>query len=122
MKSANAPTTNNELKQMFALWDAESKDGKTAYYTGKSNDGKIRLVAFINSQKKNPKQPDIDIYEQPEKGKKAENQVASLWENTSKAGKRYLSGSTNENEKIIAFYNDDTQGGKYPSIRAYYKD
>lgn len=124
MKSVTAKNTkiNNDLKECFALWEQTSKDGKTEYLTGKTSDDKpMRLIAFYNGVKKNPKQPDITVYEKVEKGKEA-NQVASLWENTSKSGKAYLSGSTNDNEKIIAFYNDNTQDGKYPYIRAYYKD
>ena len=124
MKSVTAKNTkvNNDLKEAFALWEQTSKDKKTEYLTGKTSDDKpMRLVAFYNPVKKNPNQPDITVYEKVEKGKEA-NQVASLWENTSKAGKAYLSGNTNDNEKIIGFYNDNTQDGKYPYIRVYYKD
>ncbi|MBO7694230.1 MAG: hypothetical protein J6T10_16550 [Methanobrevibacter sp.] len=124
MKSVTAkPTTKstNDLKECLALWNQTSKDKKTNYFTGKTSDGSMRLVAFINTVKTNPKQPDITIYEKVEKGKEA-NQVALLWENTSKSGKRYLSGSTNDNEKIIGFFNENTQNDKYPAIRVYYKD
>lgn len=125
MKSVTAkPATNNksELKEAFALWNQESKDGKTEYLTGKTSDDQpLRLVAFYNSVKKNPKQPDITVYEKVEKGKER-NQVASLWESTSKSGKTYLTGSTNDNEKLVGFYNDNTQNGKYPMIRVYFKD
>ena len=110
---------NQDLKEAFALW--EKKKGEYLYYSGKtSGDESINLVAFIVKDKKNPKQPDIQIYEQAEKGAE-KREVATLWKNTSKAGKDYYSGFTNEKEKIIAFINEDTKGGKYPSIRAYYK-
>ena len=116
-------STNNskqELKECFALW--ENKKGDKLYYTGKtSGDKPVRLVAFINEVKKNPNQPDINVYEQAEKGKK-KNQVASLWENKSKAGKPYLGGEDNEKNKLVGFFNDNTQDGKYPSIRVYYSD
>ena len=99
----------------------EKKKGEYLYYSGKtSGDESINLVAFIVKDKKNPKQPDIQIYEQAEKGAE-KREVATLWKNTSKAGKDYYSGFTNEKEKLIAFINADTKGGKYPSIRAYYK-
>lgn len=115
-------TTNNKsnLEEVFALW--ENKKGNTVYYTGKtSGDKPIRIVAFINAIKKNPNQPDIQVYEQTEKGKE-KPQIASLWENKSKAGKTYLSGQDNEKKKIVGFFNDNTKEGKYPAIRVYYSD
>lgn len=125
MQSVKAKATTNtksELKEAFALWKQVAKDGKTTYLTGKTSDDQpMRLVAYYNSVKKNPKQPDITVYEKVEKGKDR-NQVASLWETTSKSGKKYMTGSTNDNEKLVAFYNVNTQDGKYPTIRVYYKD
>ena len=113
-------TKKSQLEEVFALW--ENKKGNTLYYTGKtSGDNPIRLVAFVNEVKKNPNQPDIQVYEQVEKGEE-KPQVASLWENNSKAGKQYLSGQDNEKKKLVGFFNDNTQGGKYPSIRVYYSD
>lgn len=113
-------TKKFQLEEVFALW--ESKKGDKVYYTGKTAGEKsIRLVAFINEVKKNPNQPDIQVYEQVEKGKE-KPQVASLWENKSKAGKQYLSGQDNEKKKLVGFFNDNTQSGKYPSIRVYYSD
>ena len=122
MKTSNnkTTTTNSDLKECFALW--ENSKGNMVYYTGKTaGDKPIRLVAFINTVKKNPNQPDIQVYEQAEKGKE-KNQVASLWENKSKAGKPYLGGEDNEKQKLVGFFNDKTQGGKYPAIRVYYSD
>lgn len=115
-------TNNNksELKECLALW--ENKKSDKLYYTGKtSGDKPVRLVAFVNVVKKNPNQPDIQIYEQADKGQE-KTQVASLWENKSKAGKIYLGGEDNEKKKLVGFYNDNTQDGKYPSIRVYYSD
>lgn len=117
-------TTNNksktELKECFALW--ENTKGDKVYYTGKTSDKTpVRLVAFINSVKKNPNQPDIQVYEQAEKGVE-KTQVASLWENKSKAGKSFLGGQDNEKNKLVGFFNEDTKGGKYPAIRVYYSD
>lgn len=113
-------TQKETLKEAFALW--ENKKGDNVYYTGKtSEEDSIRLVAFKVTEKKNPKQPDLQVYEQVEKGKE-KPQVASLWLNKSKAGKVYYSGTSNENEKLVAFINDDTQNGKYPTIRVYYSN
>lgn len=117
-KSTNK-NINKDLEEAFALW--ERKKGDNVYYSGKtSGDEAISIVAFVNNDKKNPKQPDINIYEQSEKGAE-KKELATLWKNESKAGKLYYSGYTNEKEKIIAFINADTKDGKYPSIRAYYK-
>ena len=115
MKTSN---TKSDLQEAFALWEA--KKSEKTYYTGKTSDEKpVRLVAFINEVKKNPNQPDIQVYEQAEKGQE-KTQVASLWENTSKAGKQYLSGQDNEKKKLVGFFNKDTKDGKYPTIRVYY--
>ena len=113
-------TTKQELKECFALW--ENNKGKLIYYTGKtSGDNPVRLVAFVNEVKKNPNQPDIQVYEQAEKGQE-KTQVASLWENKSKAGKTYLGGEDNEKNKLVGFWNEKTQNGKYPTIRVYYSE
>lgn len=123
MKSVNSKETEKkELKEAFALW--QNKKGEIVYYTGKTADEKnpIRLVAFYNTVKKNPNAPDLVVYESADKDSKEQrNVIASLWESTSKAGKQYFTGSTNEKEKIVAFVNGDTQDGKYPAIRAYFK-
>lgn len=119
MKTSITNSKSN-LKECFALW--ENKKGDKVYYTGKtSGDKPVRLVAFINEVKKNPNQPDIQVYEQAEKGQE-KTQVASLWENKSKAGKSYLGGEDNEKTKLVGFFNDKTQDGKYPAIRVYYSD
>lgn len=120
MKTSSNTNTKSNLEEVFALWEA--KKGNKVYYTGKtSGDKPIRLVAFVNEIKKNPNQPDIQVYEQAEKGQK-KTQVASLWENKSKAGKAYLGGQDNEKKKLVGFFNDKTGDGKYPSIRVYYSE
>lgn len=103
----------SKLEEAFALW----MSAKGNYYTGKTTKG-VRLVAFINNIKKNPNQPDIQVYEQADKGQE-KNQVASLWENVSKSGKNYLRGQDSGKRKLVGFYNDNTQNGKYPAIRVY---
>ena len=113
-------TKKSDLQEVFALW--ENKKGDTTYYTGKTaGDKGVRIVAFVNTTKKNPNQPDIQVYEQVEKGQE-KPQVASLWENKSKAGKLYFSGQDNEGKKLVGFLNEETKEGKYPSIRVYYSD
>lgn len=110
----------SELKEAFALW--ENKKGDTLYYTGKTaGNSPVRLVAFINTVKKNPNQPDIQVYEQADKGQE-KTQVASLWNNKSKAGNEYYGGQDNEGQKLVGFNNKDTKDGKYPSIRVYFSE
>lgn len=112
---------NSDLREAFALW--EKKKGDRVYYTGKTaGDDPINLVAFVNTDKKTEKQPDVNIYESGKFEDKKPNELASLWKHTSKAGKDYYSGYTNDKEKLIAFINGNTAEGKYPAIRVYYKD
>ena len=120
MKTSTTNNKKSNLEEVFALW--ENKKGNKVYYTGKTTGEKpIRIVAFINEVKKNPNMPDIQVYEQVEKGKK-KPQLASLWENKSKAGKQYLAGQDNEKKKLVGFFNEDTQNGKYPAIRVYFSE
>lgn len=120
MKTSSTKSNKSELTEVFALW--ENKKGSSVYYTGKTaGDQPIRIVAFVNTTKKNPNQPDIQVYEQVEKGEE-KPQIASLWLNKSKSGKMYYGGQDNENKKIVGFINEKTEDGKYPSIRVYYSD
>lgn len=123
MKTSSETTTkniNSDLKEAFALW--EKKKGDKVYYSGKTaGDKPVNIVAFINTVKKNPNQPDINIYESKDKCEERV-ELASLWQHKSKAGKLYYSGYTNEKENLLAFINGNTQDGKYPSIRVYYKE
>ena len=117
-KSAQA-TNNKDLKEAFALW--EKKGAKGVYYSGKTSDPEsVNIVGFITTEKKNEKQPDLRVYVSSEKDEE-KVELAVLWKQESKAGKTYYSGYTNEKEKLIAFINGDTKGGKYPTIRVYFK-
>lgn len=119
--------TNNErgeeLKEAFVLWNHTSK-GNTNYLSGKAIDPKgvsdFNVIGFFNTNKKNPKEPDVRIYSLTDEGKQ-DSEVADLWESVSKNEKRYLTGSTNEKEKLIAFYGNNNEE-KRPYIRAYYKN
>lgn len=120
----NAQKTEEKLNEAFALW--ENKKGELVYYSGKTSEGEgsfpTRLVAFINTVKKNPNSPDITVYISGEKdSKEPRKEFASLWQATSKAGKTYYNGNTSDKKKLVAFVNGNTQEGKYPAIRAYFK-
>lgn len=104
--TVNETKSNNERKEMieaFALWLHDSKSGKEYLSGFTSKDlGKARLVGYFNSMKKNPKEPDIRVYTLNEEGKQ-DKEIASLWQNESKNKKLYLSGSSDEKEKLVRF-------------------
>lgn len=109
------------LTEAFVLWKNESKN-KVEYLSGRLSDegSNVKLVGYFNTRKKNPKEPDIRIYDIDSDGSQG-IEVCSLWENISKGEKRYLTGTTNDQEKIIAFYNNLEENPNRPYIRAYYK-
>ena len=123
IKEKEIKKEETKLEEAFVLWKHESKSGVT-YLSGNTPNDKgtsLSLVGFYNTKKKNPKEPDIRIYSQDDEGKQ-DKEVCSLWENTSKSGNKYLSGSTDDNESIVAFYNEIDENSKIPYIRAYYKE
>ena len=112
-----------KLQEAFVLWKNKSKSGND-YLKGSTptdKDGKkTGLIAYFNSNKKNPKEPDIRVYSLVDGEQDIE--VASLWESVSEGkGTRYLTGTTNDKEKLVAFYGKENQEMR-PYIRAYYKE
>lgn len=103
------------LDEVFSLWKKQSKDGKD-YLTGTTKDG-ARIIGFINDKKDNT--PKVRIYSTKEDGSR-EEEIIALWESISKQDNLYLSGLTNENEKIIAFYSNNKENNR-PYIKGYYK-
>ena len=111
-----------ELEEAFVLWRNEAKSGASYLkgYTPESVMGGVRLVGYFNSKKRNPKEPDIRVYTLDSEGKQ-DKEVCSLWENVSKTGNQYLTGTTDDKEKIIGFYENYDKGSNRPYIRAYFK-
>ena len=113
---------NEVLRESFVLWkNISSKNNE--YLSGIATDdpsNTFKLIGYFNTNKKNPKEPDIRIYSLNDEGKQ-DSEVASLWESVSKNNNRYLTGTTNEKEHLIAFYGN-TEDEKRPYIRAYYKN
>ena len=107
-----------DLQECFTLWIQESKNG-VKYMSG-YDFNKNRIVAFFN-KKANDKQPSIRIYDVNEEGKIGKEELITLWDEVFKSGKSGLSGYTNENEGIIAFYNSDETETKRPYIIGYFK-
>lgn len=111
--------TEFTMKQVFAMWLKKSKSGKQ-YFSGKSADGKY-LVGFLNGKKKNPKEPDVRIYEQVKEGEE-QKEYCSLWMNVSKNEKKYLSGKVGD-VKVVGFINQKaTADGKQPYFSIYESD
>ena len=108
-----------ELTEAFALWLHKSKNGNE-YLSGSSDEsiGNARLVGYFNTMKKNPKEPDIRIYTLDPEGHQ-DKEVADLWENESKNKTRYLSGTSDEKEKLVGFYGDKKEE-KRPYISVYF--
>lgn len=109
------------LTEAFVLWKNESKNN-VEYLSGKlSGEGSnVKLVGYFNARKKNPKEPDIRIYDIDSDGSQG-IEVCSLWENIGKNENRYLTGMTNDKERLVAFYNNMEENPNRPYIRAYYK-
>lgn len=104
------------LQEAFVLWKNQSKTGNE-YLKGKDLNNQ-KLVGYFNGTKKNPKEPDVRIYSVDSEGKQ-DKEVCSLWNYISTTGKSYLTGTTDEKEKIIAFYGNKE---KAPYIKAYFKE
>ena len=123
IKEKEIKKEETKLEEAFVLWKHESKNG-VSYLSGNTPSDKgasLSLIGFFNTKKKNPKEPDVRIYSQDDEGKQ-DKEVCSLWESTSKSGNKYLSGTTDEKETIVAFYNELDENSKIPYIRAYYKE
>lgn len=110
-----------KLTQAFALWKNQSKDKKTTYFTGGTDDGR-KITAFYNTHKKNPKEPDMRIYAvEGEKRELSKEPICSLWCNVSeKTKKKFLTGSYN-GKKVIGFINDG-KNEKAPYLSVYYRE
>ena len=106
-----------DLQELCVLWLNEGKNGYR--YLSGYDLNKHRLVGFFN-KKENEKQPTLRIYGVDEKGTLTD-ELITLWESESKKEKIYLSGVTNENEKVIGFYGNEKEK-KQPYVRCYLKD
>ena len=108
-----------DLEEAFVLWSHKAKSGAD-YLTGSV--GEMKLIGFFNKEKKNEKEPDIRIYT-IENDEISKEEVASLWRNVSKTGSYYLTGTDNENIKLVGFYNEKIfEFPNRPFIRVYYKE
>lgn len=108
------------MKEVFTMW-LKKNDKGNQYLSGKTPDG-LRLVGFFNGKKKNPKEPDVRIYEVDADGKRKEEELTSLWVNISKNDKKYLSGKVGE-MRVVGFINSKAEpNGKRPYFSCYESD
>lgn len=106
-----------KMKEVFTLWLNKNNKG-TQYLTGKTPDG-LRLVGFFNGKKKNPKEPDVRIYQTDDKGNIVNDVEVALWVNISKNDKKYLSGKI-EDMRVVGFINSKSEpNSKIPYITVY---
>ena len=107
--------TEFTAKDIFALWKKTSKNGNT-YFEGKSKEG-MYLRGFFNTNKKNPKEPDLRVYISDENRELSKEPIISMWCNVSKNGNKYLTGKLN-GDKVVAFIRK-TDNDKLPYLTAY---
>jgi uncharacterized protein (DUF736 family) len=106
-----------DLKEAFVLWKNVAKSGKEYLSGFVNNEEKTKLKGFFNTDKKNPKEPDIRVYTEVN-DKLVE--VASLWTNVDKKEQKYVTGSTDENEKLVGWFGKENQEAR-PFVRVYYE-
>lgn len=126
MKKTVAETKETERKETnlveaFILWKNVSKNNIN-YLSGHTSEklGNVKLIGYFNTNKKNPKEPDIRVYVLDNENKQGK-EVADLWESISPKETRYLTGTTDEKENLVAFYGDEHQE-KRPYVRAYFRE
>ena len=110
MSTTTETKKTTKMEQVFALWKNKSKSG-LEYFTG--SDGKMKLVAFYNGKKKNPKEPDLRVYPVDADGNAEKEELVSMWCNVSKSGKKYLTGKL-AGQRIIGFINENPKNEKQP--------
>ena len=115
-------TKNGTLEQVITLWKKEGKKGN-AYFSGLTAK-KTQVRGFYNTNKKNLKEPDLRIYALNKNGELEKEELASLWVNSSKDGKKkYLAGSINGLSKIVGFINEKADDkNNLPYVRIYLAD
>ena len=112
-------TMSRTMNPVFALWKHTSKSGKD-YFSGKREDNRQKLTGFFNTNKKNPKEPDLRVYCVEPNGELCKEEYVSLWCNVAKSGRKYLTGKLGE-KRIVGFINDQAEGNR-PYVSVYYSE
>ena len=103
-----------KMKEVFALWKKESKNG-TPYFSGKTEEGAY-ITGFFNTNKKNPKEPDLRVYLNTDDGIE-KDPLISMWCNVAKSGRKYLTGKLGD-LRIVGFISDG-KNDKAPYVKCY---
>lgn len=111
-------TMTRKMTPVFALWKKTDKNGKP-YFSGKTENGTF-LTAFLNGEKKNPKEPDVRVYIQDQNHNLSKDEYVSLWCNVSKSKRKYLSGKIGD-KRVVGFINDKNEGNR-PYISVYWSE
>lgn len=106
------------MQDIFALWKKTSKKGDT-YFEGKSKEG-LYLRGFFNTNKKNPKEPDLRVYVSNKDRELSKEPIISMWCNVSKSGAKYLTGKLGD-KRVVAFIRK-SDNDKAPYLTAYYSE
>ena len=106
------------MVEVFALWKKKAKSGAD-YFTGRSVEG-INLRGFFNTNKKNPKEPDLRVYTVYKDGELSEKPIISMWCNVSKNQNKFLTGVINE-KRVVGFIRK-TDNDKAPYVTVYFSD
>lgn len=117
-KTENKAYQKENLTEVLTLWKRQSKSDKP-YFTGKDADGN-RIVGFFNTNKKNPKEPDLRVYRY-DGDEIAKDPFISLWCNVSKNGKKYLSTKI-DGVSYVGFISGDSEESKRPYVRVYKRE
>lgn len=117
-KEETKEVKKSELQECVVLWLRESKAGKQ--YLAGHDFNNNNVLAYFN-ETTNEKQPFIRVFALDENNKKSD-EIITLWRATSLKGENYLSGYTDEQEKVIGFYTNNKENEKLPYVRIYFKD
>lgn len=126
-KTAQKTTASKKefnLTPVLTMWCYKGKaKGSVKYLSGKTDSDKpVKLKGFFNGKKKNPKEPDIRIYTEIEKGVLSKEEFISLWVKVSKGGKKYISGKLGD-KWVTGFFNSRAEiNGIIPYFTVYYSD
>ena len=119
-QKTTAKTKEFNLTPVLTMWIYKGKNG-VKYLSGKTENGE-KLKGFFNGKKKNPKEPDIRIYKQLDKGVLSKEEFISLWVKVSKGGKKYISGKLGD-EWVTGFFNSKAEiGGIIPYLNVYFSE
>lgn len=110
----------SDLKELCTLWE-HTAESNIVYLSGMLNEELKfeKVIAFYNQNKKNENEPDIRVFSLDE-NKKTNLNIISLWKEVSKDKVDYFTGTTNDNERVVAFINKSKEE-KQPLIKIYLK-